>query len=180
MYVDIRKCVAAPFLAYGIAAHAAPITYIGTLSGPAESPPNASPGIGQTTVIADSVALTLRVQVSFGGLLGPTTGAHIHCCTTSAGSGVAGVATTVPAFPGFPLNVTSGTCDSTLSLIDASSYNPSYVTASGGIAAAEAALLTGIAAGKAYLNIHSSLFPGGEIRSFLVADRIFRNGLESS
>ena len=36
-----------------------------------------------------------------------------------------------------------------------------------GIAGAEAALLTGLAAGEAYLNIHTNVFPGGEIRGFL-------------
>jgi CHRD domain len=29
------------------------------------------------------------------------------------------------------------------------------------------ALLTGLAAGEAYLNIHTTLFPNGEIRGFL-------------
>ena len=49
--------------------------------------------------------------------------------------------------------------------------NPSSVTANGGTpATAEAALLAGIGAGKAYWNVHSSTFPGGEIRGFLVAD----------
>ena len=37
-------------------------------------------------------------------------------------------------------------------------------------ATAEAALLAGIVAGKAYWNVHSSTFGGGEIRGFLVAD----------
>ena len=50
----------------------------------------------------------------------------------------------------------------------ASSYNPAFVTAHGGtVAGAEADLLAGLKAGQAYLNIHSSTFPGGEIRGFL-------------
>jgi hypothetical protein len=50
----------------------------------------------------------------------------------------------------------------------ASSYNPSFVTNNGGTpASAWAALRAGISAGKAYLNIHSTTFPGGEIRGFL-------------
>jgi hypothetical protein len=32
---------------------------------------------------------------------------------------------------------------------------------------AEAALLAGMLAGRAYFNIHTSAFPGGEIRGFL-------------
>jgi hypothetical protein len=49
----------------------------------------------------------------------------------------------------------------------ASSYNPAFVTAEGGISNAENALLAGAAAGEAYLNIHTSRNPGGEIRGFL-------------
>ena len=78
-----------------------------------------------------------------------------------------GVATTVPSFVGFPLGVTSGTFDSTLSLIEASSFNPAFVTSAGGLAGAAAMLATGITNGTAYLNIHTSTFPGGEIRGFL-------------
>ena len=37
------------------------------------------------------------------------------------------------------------------------------------MANAEAALLAGLAAGETYLNVHSSLFTGGEIRGYLVA-----------
>ena len=52
----------------------------------------------------------------------------------------------------------------------ASSYNPAYITANGGTTTtAEAALFAGLAAGQAYLNIHTTNFGGGEIRGFLVA-----------
>jgi hypothetical protein len=81
-----------------------------------------------------------------------------------------GVATTLPAFPGFPLGVTSGTYDSAvLSLTDPGTYNPAFVTLKGGIAGAEAALVAGIENAETYLNIHTTLFPGGEIRGFPVA-----------
>ena len=54
-------------------------------------------------------------------------------------------------------------------MTDASSYNPAFVTANGGtVAGAEAALLAGLHAGTAYLNIHTSMVPAGEIRGFLV------------
>jgi hypothetical protein len=49
-----------------------------------------------------------------------------------------------------------------------STFNPPFVTANGGtVAGAEAALEASLAAGTAYLNIHTSVFPGGEIRGFL-------------
>jgi hypothetical protein len=144
-------------------------TYTAALSGPGESPANASPGTGITQVDFDNTANTLRVQVTFSGLLGTTTAAHIHSPTATPLTGTAGVATQVPTFTGFPLGVTSGAYDHTFDLTNNSSWNPAFITANGGTAAgAEAALAASLAAGTAYLNIHSTQFTGGEIRGFLV------------
>jgi hypothetical protein len=74
--------------------------------------------------------------------------------------------------------VTAGTSDSTLDLTLYSSYNAAFVTANTTVAAAEATLTSGIADGRAYLNIHTTNFPGGEIRSFLIPDKIFANGVD--
>ncbi len=152
------------------AAHAVPITYIASLSGPNEAPPNASLGTGSAIVTLDLDIDTLRVQVTFSGLTGNTTAAHIHCCTAVPDAGTAGVATQTPTFAGFPLGVTSGTYDHTFDMTLASTYNPAFVTANGGVAGAEAALAAGLGAGKAYLNIHTTFRPGGEIRGFLVPE----------
>jgi hypothetical protein len=158
-------------LAVGAAtsANAALITYVANLDGPSESPANASPGVGFTQVDYDNVAHTLRVQVTFSGLLGTTTASHIHAATAIAGVSTAGVATTTPSFAIFPLGVTSGAFDNTLDMLQASSYNPAYVAAHGGTTTqAETDLVAAIAAGKAYLNIHTLVVPGGEIRGFLL------------
>ena len=148
------------------------LTYEAFLSGPNESPPNASPGTGFAVVTVNTgYAGTddwLTVDVSFSGLLGTTTASHIHAATATPGTGTAGVATTTPTFAGFPLGVTSGVYTNTLDLTLASSYNPAYVTANGSIAGAETALLAAIASDEAYLNIHTTVVPGGEIRGFLV------------
>jgi hypothetical protein len=110
----------------------------------------------------------MTVDVTFSGLTTPTTAAHIHCCVTPPGN--TGVATTVPTFTGFPLGVTSGTYTHAFDMTSAASYNPAFVTANGGtVAGAEAALLAGLEAGQAYLNIHTTMFPGGEIRGFLAS-----------
>jgi hypothetical protein len=156
-------------IAAASAAHAAPIMYTAILNGTNEFPSNASPGTGTGLIETDAVAHTMKVHADFTGLLGNTTASHIHAPTVVAGTGTAGVATTTPTFAGFPLGVTSGTYDIVLDMTQASSYNPSYVTANGGTtASAEAALFQAIADGKAYLNIHSTSFTGGEIRGFLV------------
>jgi hypothetical protein len=141
--------------------------YTARLSGPAEAPPNTSPGTGTASVTITGTSM--RLQASFSGLIGNTTVSHIHAPTTAAGTGAAGVATTTPTFAGFPAGVTSGTYDRTLDMLAASSYNPTYITANGGTpASAFAALKAAMDAGKSYWNIHSSAFPGGEIRGFLV------------
>lgn len=151
------------------AAQAAPVSYFANLSGLNEFPVNASPGTGFARVEIDTVAHTLLVDVVFSGLLGPNTAAHIHCCTTVPFTATAGVATTTPTFTGFPSGTTSGSYNNTFDLTLASSYRAGFITSDGGgtVAGAEAALAAGMAAGKTYLNIHSTVFSGGEIRGFL-------------
>ena len=161
---------AAALFAAPVTANAAILVYQAVLNGPSESPPNASPGTGFAIVTIDNVANTININDSFSGLTSGTTASHIHCCTTVPLTGTAIVATTTPNFPGFPLGVTSGTFNNTFDLTSTSSYNSAFITANGGTTAtAEAALLAGIAAGQAYLNIHTGQFPGGEIRGFLTA-----------
>ena len=141
-------------------AQAAVITFATSLSGPNESPPNASPGTGNAVVTINDVANTMAVRVDFTGLLGTTTASHIHCCTEPPGTAM--VATTTPTFPDFPLGVTSGTYDRLFSLLDPSTYNPAFITAHGGtVAGAEAALIAGLEAGEAYLNPDS---PDGSMK----------------
>ena len=151
-----------------ITAQATIIGYEAFLSGPNESPANASPGTGYATVFLDTTLNTMQVDVTFSGLTGTTSASHIHGATAVAGVGTAGVATQTPTFTGFPLGVTSGSYSHLFDMTLTSSYNPSYVTANGGTAAsAEAALFAAMAAGKTYWNIHTSTFGGGEIRGFL-------------
>jgi hypothetical protein len=148
------------------AANAATLTFTATLTGAQEVPPSGSAGTGTATVTWDTTTNLMTVNVSFSGLGSTTTASHIHCC---AAAGVnAMVATAVPTFPGFPLGVTSGTYLMTFDMTLASSYNPAFITAHGGtVSGAMAALLAGLQAGQAYLNIHTAQFPGGEIRGQL-------------
>jgi len=148
-------------------ASAGTVTLEAFLDGPSESPPNASPGTGYAKAVYDDAAHTLKLHVDFADLIGTTTVAHIHAPTAVAGTGTAEVATTTPSFTGFPVGVTGGTFDITLDLTDTGSFNGSFVTDNGGNAAgAEAALVAALTGGKAYLNIHTTVFPGGEIRAF--------------
>ena len=152
-----------------IPAQAAVINYTVNFSGTNESPVNASPGIGSGTVSYDDVTHFLTLQATFSGLTGNTTASHIHAATANPFTGTSGVATTTPSLVGFPIGVTSGAFGPTaLDLSLAGSWNAAYVTANGGTpASAEAALAAAMASGKAYWNIHTSTFGGGEIRGFL-------------
>src|SRR5215471_12884625 len=96
-----------------------------------ENPPHpTSSATGTTVVTWDTATTMMTVNVVFGGLTTPSTAAHIHCCTTTPG-GNAGVATTVPFFPGFPIGMTSGTYAQSFDMLNAASYNPAFVTAHG-------------------------------------------------
>lgn len=151
-----------------VPSHAVSITFVASLSGPNESPVNASPGTGFATMVFDTTAHTLSIDAVFSGLIGNTTASHIHCCTATPGVLTAGVATQTPTFSGFPSGVTSGIYSHIFDTTLTSTFNASFVTANGGTAAsAEAALLAGALAGRSYLNIHTNIFTGGEIRGFL-------------
>ena len=160
--------ISAIILGFTAQANATPIFFRADLSGPQESPANLSPGTGLALVDFDIVTGIHGRSVTFSGLLGTTTASHIHCCTAVAFTGTAGVATTTPTFTGFPLGVTSGTYSRTFDMTLASSYNPAFVAAEGSIANAELALFDGMLSGHDYLNIHTTVVPGGEIRGFLV------------
>jgi hypothetical protein len=155
-------------VAASTASQALVVRYTADLSGSNESPPNSSPGTGQAAVTIDDGALTMQIEAIFNGLQGNSTVAHIHAATAVPGTGNAGVATTTPTFAGFPAGVRNGSYSNSLNLLDPASYNPAFITANGGsTTSASAALISAIAAGRAYFNLHSTSFPGGELRGFL-------------
>jgi len=149
--------------------HATILRFEAFLDGPSWQPDATvlTPGTGHAVVTIDTLARTMGVHIDFADLLGNTTASHIHCCTTSPLTGLAGVATTTPTFAGFPLGVKAGVFDTVLDLTAASSWNPAFVTASGGIAAAEDRLIANMLDDRTYVVVHSTFRPAGEIRGFL-------------
>lgn len=155
------------------AAHAAVTTYTALLNGAQEAPPNTSTAMGASVVRFDAASHILEVNVAFGSLLGTSTAAHIHCCTDTAGTGTAPVMTELPTFTGFPLGVNSGAYSHVFDTSLSSTWNPAFIASHGGTTTgAESAFAMGLGSGTAYLNIHSTAYPGGEIRGFLQAPAV--------
>jgi len=111
--------------------------YKGTLSGGTEVPPVTSKGAGAAAVNFDPATKKVSYNVTYTGLSGPATAAHIHCgAAAGANAGVA-VKFDNPASP---------------------------ITGSATLTDAQAADLT---AGKCYVNVHTDANKGGELRAQL-------------
>ncbi len=129
------------------AAPASAVTFVYnvTLSGSESVPAVASTAFGTATVTVDDVLDTVAVVMSFTGLTGGNaSAAHIHCCSVTTGT-----APVVIPFTGFP-TTTSGTYSNTFTNVSLAN-------------------IAGIEAGLAYINIHDTIYPGGEIRGDILA-----------
>jgi hypothetical protein len=125
------------------------------LSGAGENPATPSLATGTATFDIHSDGLAIDFVISFGlndgspPLTSPLVAGHIHVGTPTVNGPV------ILPFPNLPLGQTSGTFSGTLT--------EANLTPGGGIntfADAVAAL----EAGNTYTNLHSQMFPGGEIR----------------
>ena len=164
-HLSLLALAAAMVLAPASYAQAQTIIIKAVASGPAESPPNGSPGSSVASFEIDGTLM--RAEVPFRDLLGTTVAAHIHCCTTEAFTATAPIA--LP-FEDFPTGLRNGLYSQAFDLTDASIYAPAFLAAFGGTAAtAGLALIDAINDNTAYLNIHTTEFAAGEIRGFLVA-----------
>jgi hypothetical protein len=143
-------------LALAIPAHADTI-YTTTLLGSNEVPPTGSPATGFSTFTLNGNLFS--INESFTGLVAPASAAHIHCCAPPGANAIVAV-----PFNTFP-NTTSGTFNTTVDLSLAGTYDPGFITQEGGtVALAEAGFIAALNNGTTYANIHSTTFPGGEIR----------------
>lgn len=108
------------------------------LWGSNEVPANTSPGTGVVTFTYNATNRMLTYIGSVQGLSGTITAAHIH-------TGTAGVAGPVL----YPLNITTGGTSSVIS---------------GTVGPLSQASAAALYAGGLYVNVHSSVFAGGEVR----------------
>ncbi|WP_017667450.1 CHRD domain-containing protein [Sandarakinorhabdus sp. AAP62] len=145
------------------ASPAAATSYAATLLGANEVPARNTPATGIGTLVLSADNRFAQVDVSFTGLTAPLTVAHAHCCAAAGAN--AGV-----AIDFLPPSLSAGSFSRLYDLTLASTYTGGFITASGGTAAlAQARFLTALDAGQVYFNLHTSTFPGGEIRGNLGA-----------
>jgi CHRD domain len=122
---------------------AATTTFKADLKGSSEVPPTTSGGTGAATVTLDSATNKITWNVTFSGLTGPATAAHIHG----------------PA----PVGKNAGVI-TWLSTKGQPASSP--LSGSATLTAAQAADLQ---SGQYYVNVHTAANPGGEIRGQLAA-----------
>ena len=115
-----------------------------TLSGSEEVPPNSSTGTGTARVMI--VGDKLLVTVSFEGLTGPLTGAHIH------GPALPG-ANADPIFNIVPGELPEGSSSPLRAIFPITEDQKELIRD-----------------GNTYLNLHTAEFPGGEIRGQIPAE----------
>ena len=166
-------------LLYASIAQATTITYTAVLDGASESPPTASPATGVALVTYKDLTHLMTVDATFTDLLAPITTAAVAVCRDADGKrrpckvgyitekGGNALVTPLPTLTGFPSGTTSGSYVHVFDLTLFASWNPAFVTASGGIAGAEAELAQALMGGGAYFEIQTSAFPGGEILGIL-------------
>jgi hypothetical protein len=106
-----------------------------------------TPATGFAFLTLDDILDTLVVSLTYSGLTTPATNAHIHCCAPP-GVNAPVVIPFVPA--GFVTGATSGSFFATFSLTPL--------------------LVADIKSGLSYINIHTTAFPGGEIRGQIVPE----------
>ena len=148
---------ACALVALPLAANASLVTYSFNLDGSHETPPNASSAAGSAQLTFDDVADTLTFALAGFNLLGVPMAAHIHF----APAGVKG-----------PPVYNLGThADSGGPLVIGSFVIPNSFGMAGEDKSIDAALIALINATPSnfYVNLHTTVFPGGIIRGQLAA-----------
>jgi CHRD domain len=131
--------VGAALLAFTSRSRAASSTFKATLNGASEVPPNTTAGTGEATITLDGDKITWNV--TFSGLTGPATAAHIHG----------------PA----PAGKNAGV------MVWLSEKGKPATSPLSGSATLTAAQVSDMTNGQTYVNVHTAANPGGEIRGQL-------------
>jgi hypothetical protein len=149
-------------------ANSSPSGLKASLSGFQENPPKLTNGSG--TFMATATNNSISFTLTYSGLSTPAFMSHLHFGQTSVNGGVfvwlCGVGSS--ARPTCPAGTTSeATVTGTITAADIVPTNPDQGISAGDWAGAVRIIM----AGAAYVNVHTSNFPGGEIRGQIKAGR---------
>lgn len=151
-------------------ANAAVIVWTANLDGGQENPPHPTLGTGFGMVTFDDITNVLAISLNWMDLTTTAVQAHIHCCTPPTGNVGIAVDLWLAATPQPP----SGSFSSFVVDLDlANPFRAGFVATNGGsVSGAMAALAAAMNVGNAYFNIHTEVFPGGEIRGNISPARL--------
>ena len=138
----------------------ADLIFVAQLSAAGENPPTSSLALGTAMFTVNSAGTEIDFSISFGADVGsppltsPLAAGHIHF-------GVPGMnGSVILPFPNLPAGSTSGTFSGALTAANLTPAGP-IATFADAVAAVES--------GNTYANLHTSNFPGGEIRGQIAA-----------
>ena len=114
------------------------VQFTATMNAATEVPAKTSDGTGTTSATLDTATKTLSYDMSYSGLTGPATAAHLH--------GPAAPGANAPVL--VPFQVTPSPIKGTATLTDAQ--------------------MTDLMEGRMYANLHTAANPGGEIRGQMI------------
>lgn len=139
--------------------------FVANLSGRNEVPtPNASTATGTATIIINDARDRLDLRLVYSGLTAGAIDYHLHCCIA------AGANTGVAIDIDFTEGLLSDDFSASFNLLDPTIYRAAFLAGSGGTAeGARDRFFAGYLANLGYFNVHSSAFPGGEIRGQFAA-----------
>lgn len=135
-----------------------------TMSGYLEAPPVSSTAHGRFAAEIDDHASVVRYTLEYSGLEGDVRQSHIHFGQRSVSAGIIVWLCETAANPS-PTGAATPDCPQSGTVTG--SVGPADVIgpAGQGIAAGEfAEFVAAVRAGRAYANVHTSKFPGGEVR----------------
>jgi hypothetical protein len=143
----------------------------GELIGYEENPDISTGATGSFKVTIDDRAHTLTYELTYSGLEGTVTQSHIHFGKPGINGGIAvflcGTAGS-PGPSGTPTCPTTSTATVSRTVSSSDFLSPASGGINQGIPAGDAGwneLVAALRSGHAYANVHSSTWPGGEIRA---------------
>ena len=163
MLTNSRFSSVAALLAFVATPVSAITVFTATLSSLNEAPPQETTGTGTGILTLATDQLSFTIAESYNSLSSNAVAGHVHCCAAAGANAAVAIGFSVPGG-------TSGSFTQTYDLTQTSTFTAGFLGANGGTAAsARLAFLTGLTGGLAYLNIHTIVFPTGEIRGQLRA-----------